>query len=122
MNSDRRPAARRERGAVAILVAVSLFALLGAGAFALDFGRWLVVKNELQNASDASALAGRHLFPPVAENRPGASGSRGGSCKSDEQLGEDRAVAGDVVPGYWISRIASSTPSGETRPTMIFRR
>jgi len=62
MNSDRRPAARRERGAVAILVAVSLFALLGAGAFALDFGRWLVVKNELQNASDASAPPGAIFF------------------------------------------------------------
>jgi Flp pilus assembly protein TadG len=46
-----------ERGAVAVLVAVLLAVLIGAVGLALDLGRLFIVKTELQNASDACALA-----------------------------------------------------------------
>ncbi len=47
----------RQRGAVIVLMAFLLFVLLGIAAFAIDFGYRHVVRNELQNAADASALA-----------------------------------------------------------------
>ncbi|WP_175637519.1 Tad domain-containing protein, partial [Sinomonas mesophila] len=46
-----------ERGAVAVLVAVLMVALVGAGALAVDIGRIGAEKAQLQNGADASALA-----------------------------------------------------------------
>lgn len=46
-----------ERGAVAIMVAVLMVALLGFGALAIDVGRVAAEKAQLQNGADASALA-----------------------------------------------------------------
>ncbi|MBI4533790.1 MAG: hypothetical protein HY711_07560 [Candidatus Melainabacteria bacterium] len=42
----------------AVLFGIVLFAILGIGAFALDFAHVLTVQSELQNATDAAALAG----------------------------------------------------------------
>ncbi len=49
--------ARRERGAAALLLALSLPAVLGLVALAVDLTRAYVLKAELQNAMDACALA-----------------------------------------------------------------
>lgn len=48
---------RKERGAVAILVALALVALIGFVGLALDLGKLYVVKSELQNSADSCALA-----------------------------------------------------------------
>ncbi len=51
-------------GSVIVLVAILLPVLLGFCGLAIDVGHYKVVKNELQNAADAGALAGvRALFP-----------------------------------------------------------
>ena len=47
-----------QKGAVAIMVAVSFIILLGMAAFVIDFGYGWATTNELQNAADAGALAG----------------------------------------------------------------
>ena len=47
-----------ERGAVAIIMAVAIVALVGIAALAIDIGSALVTKAELQNVSDAGTLAG----------------------------------------------------------------
>lgn len=49
---------RNQRGVSAIVVAISIFMLIGFAALAIDLGHLYVVKNELQNAADAGALAG----------------------------------------------------------------
>lgn len=48
---------RRQLGAVAIIVAITLPVLLGFAGLALDLGRLYVEKTELQDATDACALA-----------------------------------------------------------------
>ena len=48
---------RRQKGAVIILVAMSLLGLLGFMGTAMDFGHLFVVKTELQTAADSCALA-----------------------------------------------------------------
>lgn len=53
----KQPAARQS-GTVMILFAVSLVALLGFVALAVDLGTLYVRKSELQNAADAAALSG----------------------------------------------------------------
>jgi Flp pilus assembly protein TadG len=47
-----------QKGAVAIMVAISSIILLGMAAFVIDFGYSWATTNELQNAADAGALAG----------------------------------------------------------------
>ena len=44
-------------GAVAPTVALSLFALIGAGGIAFDYARMAALDTELQNAADQAALA-----------------------------------------------------------------
>jgi len=47
-----------EKGTVAAIVAICLVVLIGAAALAIDIGKIATTKNELQNISDAAALAG----------------------------------------------------------------
>lgn len=49
---------RQERGAVTVIVAISLVVLLGMTALAVDYGKLASEKQSLQNAVDAAALAG----------------------------------------------------------------
>ncbi len=60
MSSNRTPArtVRRQRGAAAVMFIVMAIMLLGMGGFAIDMSRAFVMRNELQNAADAAALAG----------------------------------------------------------------
>ena len=53
---------RDERGATAVLAAVLSVLLVGIAAFTVDFGRAYLSKRELQNASDAGALAGASFY------------------------------------------------------------
>lgn len=48
---------KRERGAVAITVGLSLVVLIGMAGLVFDLGQMFVSKTELQNAADACALA-----------------------------------------------------------------
>ena len=48
---------KRQRGAVAVVVGISIFVLVGMIGLALDLGQMFVNKTELQNAADACALA-----------------------------------------------------------------
>ena len=49
---------KQTEGSVAIIIAVSLLALIGAASLAIDVGHLYTVRNELQNVADAAALAG----------------------------------------------------------------
>lgn len=58
--------ARRQRGAVAIVLGLSIFVLFGFLALVIDLGRTYVVRTELQNAADAAALAGARQLNQTA--------------------------------------------------------
>ncbi len=53
---------RRQRGAVAVLVALMLPVLIASAAFAIDLAYVHVVRSEMQNDADAAALAGAHAL------------------------------------------------------------
>jgi hypothetical protein len=85
LGSTRRPRpgrhlASRQRGAVALVVGLSLSVLLGALGLALDSGHLYLTRTELQNAADACALAasyeltGAPSIPIAAFSRAEAAG------------------------------------------------
>ena len=99
------------RGAVAIVVVILMFMFLGFAAFAVDFGYSYMVKNELQNAADAAALAGASvLFSSnelcISSGSPYSccTGSGTGSCNpsvvdSNNVVGTAQAVAAQNTSG-----------------------
>lgn len=65
----RRGSKEKQKGAVAVTVALCMVCLLGIAALAIDIGNLLVARNELQNSADAAALAGAGcLYQRVACN------------------------------------------------------
>ncbi len=59
---------REENGAVAVILALMLAAIIGMMALAADLGRAWNLQTELQNAADAASLAGATQL----DNKPGA--------------------------------------------------
>src|SRR5688500_13504844 len=60
-----RPIGSRQRGAVLVILGISLAVLIGFLGIVVDLGRLFVTKTELQSATDACALAA------AAELKPG---------------------------------------------------
>lgn len=110
----------KQRGTVAITVAMSMVLLLGSGALAIDIGNLMVARNELQNAADAAALAGAGCLKPRAEcgnataTQPdwttgsGAASTFSTATTSNKVQGAYPTVS-TVATGYWN---ATGTPSG----------
>jgi hypothetical protein len=72
MRREHRPSRRddADRGAILILMALSMSTLLVIAALVLDGGQGYAVRRQAQNAADAAAMAGsraldRYRFPPV---------------------------------------------------------
>ena len=75
MLSQPRPSTlRAQRGAIAVIVALSAVALLGFAGIVIDVGRLYVNKSELQTAADACALAASSELTcdPTGGTCPGA--------------------------------------------------
>lgn len=68
---EQRTGKRRQRGAVAIILGITLAVLIGFAGLAIDLGRFFVIKSELQNAMDACALAAASQLRP-GQNDPNA--------------------------------------------------
>lgn len=61
---------RREQGAVLVLVAIGMLALLAMAGLALDGGHLLLSKTRLQNAVDAAALSAARTVADYPEGSP----------------------------------------------------
>jgi len=79
----RRPPLRCDQsGAVAVLVAIALLAMVGITGLAIDLGKLYVVKSELQNSADACALAAAQELTGANDNQlllAAASGATAGT-------------------------------------------
>ncbi|EQD67973.1 secreted protein, partial [mine drainage metagenome] len=60
----------KQRGAVSIAAALSMTALMGVGAMAVDVGNVMVARNDVQNAADAAALRGAGLLYTQGSSSP----------------------------------------------------
>ena len=94
----------RERGAIAILVALSLIMLFGFASLAIDMGRFRLVNSELQTASDSGALAGAWQLDASnsGETQAHAKGSEFAEKHwADFAPLEDVDPDQDVLTGHW---------------------
>ena len=127
---------RSERGAVLALVAILLVIIVGLVAFAIDINHLYVVRNELQNAADAGALAGAQV---LYEDPDGAGPLLAGEVvnANANQVGKNIGVAnnsdnspveinwtignsGDVQRGHWSFANDTFTPLETLLPTDIW--
>lgn len=128
---------REERGATAITLALLGAILVAFSAFAIDIGHALVTQNELQNASDAAALAATrqlgltYLALPVTEQQDlnrsltGAEQSQvtaqataAAAANSASDVSSLSLSQGDVEFGVWDFNAKTFTPT-VTRPNAI---
>lgn len=125
------PLPHRQRGAVAIIVGLSLAVLIGFAGLALDGGRLYVNKTELQNAADACALAasfeltGAPNIPtgnfPIADNagRLVATRNRVGFQANAVDTGDVTVEFGtSLSAGAWVGAGAATPDSKYVRCTI----
>jgi len=97
------------RGAVAVLVAIALTALVGMVAIGIDFGMVAMAAQRVQNVADAAALAGATGY--TASDQAGALTRIGDTVTANNQLGSQITWqggevvfydAGSTVPGWGL--------------------
>jgi len=96
-----------DRGAIIGLVVFMMVVLMGFAALAVDVGHLYMVRNELQNAADAGALAGASVLYSDNATR----------VKSDaNQVAFDAATSNNVTifPGGWSAVQVDWTPGTNT--------
>jgi Flp pilus assembly protein TadG len=99
----------RQRGSVTLWFVLSLTVLLMFGAFAIDVPRVVTVSNELQNAADASALAGAAALSGTTSPNWAAAAASGNAAISLNASDGSALSSGTVTTGYWD--LAASSPS-----------
>ncbi|MGN7979612.1 TadG family pilus assembly protein [Burkholderia sp. 22313] len=109
--ATRRTGAVRERGSVALFFLMFLIPLLSFGAFAIDVAWVAAVRNQLQNAADAAALAAADAMMSPSDgalNWSQAAPAANGVIAQNAAAGAPLA-SGTVTTGYWnVTRTPSS--------------
>jgi uncharacterized membrane protein len=101
-----------ESGVVIVFVAILMVVFLSFAALAIDIGQLMVVRNELQNAADAAALAGaQNFYPSLTPKIPNwaAAETQATNAIQLNKSGGVTLVDGVVQSGYWNF---SGSPSG----------
>lgn len=115
-----------QRGAVAIMVALLLFSLIGIAALAVDVGHIMIARNELQNIADSAALAATRRLGVNYANLSYTE-QQTYQCNPDEiksvvhDVASKNQVAGgsitildtDVTIGIWNSKTKELTPTND---------
>jgi len=99
-----------QRGAVGIMMPFLIITMAAFGVLAVDIGYLMVVRNELQNAADAAALAGAAgLYPGTTPNWSNGI-AQGKSSIGLNYSGGTQLVDGTAQAGYWdLTRSWSAT-------------
>ncbi len=91
-------------GVSAVVVALSLFALIGVSALAIDISHLYLVKNQLQNGADAGALSGvQNLYLDDGTINPDsdALGRDTAVLNNSDKTAVEVNLPGDVQRGHW---------------------
>lgn len=105
---------RCQKGAVLALIGIGLMALLGVLAFSIDLAHLAVIRNELQNAADAGALAGAGALYTAngASVSEDANTIALNTARANRSGKEPVAVsAGDVERGHYSFATRTFTPN-----------
>lgn len=107
-------------GGVAIIVGISMIVLMGFAALAIDLSHLFVVKNELQNAADAAALAGARVLynddGTMINQSANQTGYDAAVLNKSENVSVDVHALqdGDVQRGHWSFATQTFTPNAST--------
>ncbi|SFP44511.1 TadG family pilus assembly protein [Ralstonia sp. NFACC01] len=92
----------RQRGAIGLISPMLLVVFLSVGAIAVDVAHLYVVRNELQNAADAAALAGAAgLYPANPTPQWTNAVTKGTNAVQLNASDGTQLATGTVVAGYW---------------------
>ncbi|WP_116138677.1 TadG family pilus assembly protein [Trinickia diaoshuihuensis] len=106
----------RQRGSIAIYVALFMFVMMGFIALSVDIGRALVVRNELQNAADAAALAGAGQLKWTNTPTTWANATSKANAAIALNYADGQALStGTVTTGYWS---ITGSPAGMQSTTI----
>jgi len=115
-----------QQGAIAVTVALVMVVMLAMTALALDVGHALVARNQLQNASDAAALAGARALGVIYGGMSGSltgytlTGSdvtsivNAATVAAADNMAAGVTVtvnAGDIAIGNWNAATRTLTPT-----------
>lgn len=89
------------KGVTLLWMGLFLLLLLGFGALAVDFAYMYYVKNELQVAADAAALAGAGAIGSTGDTVQTAARAKAAEFAAKNLAGGDPAVANVVTVGLW---------------------
>ena len=111
-----------ERGVTALVVALILFPLICFAALGIDVAHIYVVRNELQNAADAGALAAARFLYDDEGTAVSTLANQHGFDGASANLSENIPVevnwsggnAGDVERGHWSFYNRTFTPNDAT--------
>lgn len=110
-----------QKGAVIIFVVIALAFLIGMTALALDLGHLYLVRNELQNAADAGALAGvRFLYNSDGFVNPEANIIAYNAAVSN--LSEKvpvEVLSAEIERGHWSFVDKTFTPNDSLLPVSL---
>jgi Putative Tad-like Flp pilus-assembly len=119
---------KNRRGIVAVIIATVAVVFVGLAALAIDIGHLFVVRNELQNAADAGALAGARFLYDVngttvnptanidAYNAAIANRSENVPVDVHWSGGND----GDIQRGHWSFATRTFTPNASLLPVSLW--
>jgi Flp pilus assembly protein TadG len=117
-----------QRGTVIVLVGVGMLVFLGVAALAVDLGYLYVVRNELQNAADAGALAGARVLyndngTLVNEGANQVAYDAATANRSDNapvEVNWTSGNTGDIERGHWRFATRTFTPKASTTPVDLW--
>jgi Flp pilus assembly protein TadG len=120
---------RNQQGSVAALLPLAiLLAVVAIGAFAVDVSHNVTVRSELQNATDAAALAGAtEMLKPETENNADFSALQVAEANEADGKPVSNSTAGrqiTVQPGSWDTGTNSATFDADAEATInnVFAR
>ncbi|MGZ3613920.1 MAG: TadG family pilus assembly protein [Thermodesulfobacteriota bacterium] len=119
---------RNRKGTVAVIIATSTVAFIGLGALAIDLGHLFVVRNELQNAADAGALAGARFLYDQNGTAVNATANLTAYNAAIANRSETTPVEvqwtggneGDIQRGHWSFATRTFTPNDSLLPISLW--
>ncbi len=119
---------KNRKGTVAVIVATSTVVFVGLAAFAIDLGHLFVVRNELQNAADAGALAGARVLYNNNGTAVNATANitayNAAIANRSEKVPVDvhwsGGNAGDIQRGHWCFATRTFTPNDSLLPVSLW--
>lgn len=104
--------ANSERGQVLVIAAVAFVAIIMLLALLFDGARGLLLRRDMQNASDAAALAGANVVQAIS---PRGCSATGGVTPGAPQASVVDAVKASIavnLPSYDLDNVVVSCPAG----------